>query len=106
MLQVPLGQPEIIFRSVPLESHKILWSLLGPDQSMGDNVLHLKLFLIIHQFRWGSLVSGSHLLRAGVVGFQVLVGLGVALFTYAITGRASTAVSAAYGALAVVLPAG
>ncbi len=40
-----------------------------------------------------------------VVGFQVLVGLGVALATYGITGRASTAVSAAYGALAVVLPA-
>jgi hypothetical protein len=72
MLQVPLGQPEIILRSIPLEPHKIFWSLLGPDQSMGDNVFHLKLFLIIHQLWWGSLVSGSHLLRAGVIRFQVL----------------------------------
>ena len=40
-----------------------------------------------------------------VVGFQVLVGLGVALATWALTSRASAAISAAYGALAVVLPA-
>jgi hypothetical protein len=72
MLQVPLGQPEIILRSVPLESHKILWSLFGPDQSMGDNVFHFELFLIIHQLWWGSLVRGSHLLWAGVIRFQVL----------------------------------
>ena len=40
-----------------------------------------------------------------VVGFQVLVGLVVALVTWLLTRRASAATSAAYGALAVVLPA-
>ena len=40
-----------------------------------------------------------------VVFAQVVVGLAVAAFTWLFTGRVSAALSAAYGALAVVLPA-
>src|SRR5665647_407729 len=40
-----------------------------------------------------------------IVGLQVVVGLLVALATWAFTGRAAAAWSAAYGALAMVIPA-
>ena len=40
-----------------------------------------------------------------IVGMQVLVGLLVALAAWAFTGRAAAAWSAAYGALAMVIPA-
>jgi ATP synthase protein I len=40
-----------------------------------------------------------------VVLAQVLVGLGVAALTWLLTGRVSAALSAAYGGLAVVVPA-
>ncbi len=40
-----------------------------------------------------------------VIGWQVLVGLLVALLAWAVTGRAAAGLSAAYGALVVVLPA-
>ncbi|MBX3660295.1 MAG: ATP synthase subunit I [Ramlibacter sp.] len=40
-----------------------------------------------------------------VVAVQVVVGLGVALATWAITGRQNTGWSAGYGALATVVPA-
>ena len=68
VLQVLLGQPEVILRPIPFEPHEVFWSLLGPDQS----ILHFKLFLIIHQLWWGGLVRWPDLLGAGVIRFQVL----------------------------------
>ncbi len=72
MLQVLLGQPEVILRPVSLEPHKVFWLLLGSDQSVGDDILYFKLFLIIHQLQWGGLVRGPDLLGEGVIRFQVL----------------------------------
>ncbi len=47
---------------------------MGSDQSVGDDIFYLKLFLTIHQLwpGWGGLVRGPYLWSAGVIGLQVL----------------------------------
>jgi hypothetical protein len=72
MGQVPLGQPEVIFWSIALETNQEFWSLVRADQSVGENVFNLKLFFSFHQF-WGrGLMRWSHLWWAGMVRFQIL----------------------------------
>jgi hypothetical protein len=43
-----LGQPEVILRPVSLEPDKVFWSAVRTDQSVGDDILHLEFFLVIH----------------------------------------------------------
>jgi hypothetical protein len=48
VFQVPLGQPEVVLRPVSLESDKVFWSFVRTDQSVGDDILHLEFFFVIH----------------------------------------------------------
>jgi hypothetical protein len=48
VLQVPLGQPEVVLGPVSLESDKVFWSFVRTDQSVGDDILHLEFFFVIH----------------------------------------------------------
>jgi hypothetical protein len=68
MFQVPLGQPEVILWSIALEADQEFWSLVWADQSVGQDIFNLELFFSLHQFRGWSLMRGSHLGWAGVVG--------------------------------------
>ncbi len=72
MFQVPLGQPEVVLSSIPLEPNKELWLFVGSqaDWSVCYDVFHL--FLTIHQLWWLGLVSGPYLGRVGVVRLQAL----------------------------------
>ena len=67
MGQVPLRQPEVIFRSIALETDQEFWPLVRADQSVGKNIFNLELFFSLHQFQGRSLMRGSHLQWAGVV---------------------------------------
>ncbi len=71
MLQVALGQPEVILWSIAFEADQELWSLVWVNQSMGENIFYLKLFFTFHQLRRQCLIRGPHFRGVGVVGFQV-----------------------------------
>ena len=72
MFQVFLGQPEVIFWPIALEADQDFWLLMWANQSVGENIFYLELFLSLHQL-WGwCLMRGSNLGWEGVVGFQVL----------------------------------
>ncbi len=58
MLQISLGQPEVVLWTVAQEPNQVLRSFVGADQSVCYDVFHLKLFLIIHQLLlWGLIVG-------------------------------------------------
>ncbi len=71
MLQISLGVPEVVLWAIALEPHQVFWSFVGANQSVCNDVFHLKLFLIVHQLLWWGLMSGPDLWRAGVLGLQV-----------------------------------
>ncbi len=74
MVQVPLGQPEVILWSIAFQADQEFWPLVWADQSVGKDILDLELFFSFHQFRGWSLMRGSHLGWAGVpvVGLYIL----------------------------------
>jgi hypothetical protein len=71
VFQVPPGQPEVILRPVSLEPDKVFWSAVRTDQSVGDDILHLEFFFVIHQLRGWGLAGRAHVRRPGMIGFQV-----------------------------------
>jgi hypothetical protein len=48
VFQVPLWQPEVVFRPVSLESDKVFRSFVRTDQSVGDDIFHLEFLFVIH----------------------------------------------------------
>ena len=67
MFQVLLRQPEVVLWPVSFEPNEVLWLLVRADQSVCDDVLHFKLFLVIHQLQRGGLVRWPDLWRAVVI---------------------------------------
>ncbi len=63
MLQVPLGQ----------QPNKVLWLLVRSNQSVCNDVFHLKLHFTVHHLGWLGLMSGpsGYLGREGVIWLQV-----------------------------------
>ncbi len=57
-LQVPLGQPEVILWTIPLEPTKVCWLFVRSYQSVCDDVFHLELLFTVHQLWWWGLMSG------------------------------------------------
>ncbi len=45
MVQVTLGQPEVILWSIAFEVDQEFWLLVWANQSVGENILDLELFL-------------------------------------------------------------
>ncbi len=61
MVQVALGQPEVILWAIALEPDHVFWLSILTYQLVGENIFYLKLFLTLHQLEWWSLMRGSHL---------------------------------------------
>jgi hypothetical protein len=54
MLQVLLGQPEVLLRAIALKPYQVLWLSTGANQLMGNNIFHPELFFTFHQLGWGA----------------------------------------------------
>ncbi len=54
-----------------MNQSKVVWLFVLSDQSVGNDIFHLKVFLIFHQLLWWGLIRGPNLWKDGVIGLQV-----------------------------------
>jgi hypothetical protein len=63
MLQVALGQTEVILQSIAFEVDQEFWSFkfVWSNQPVGKKIFYLELFFSFHQLGWERLMGGLHL---------------------------------------------